>query len=183
MEVPLMTKTQIKELINSAVNSRKPCSVHLKYDAYYRYYFPLLVSDKLFLGAEEDDFILDGFHVRRFKDAIKAEIKSDKYLEIITAEGILDNLEIPDVDVTDWYSVFMSLSKMKKNVIVECEDEDPNKAGFAIGKILKVCKNKVYIKHFDADGVWENEPVEIPFSEITLVTFGSRYVETFSKYV
>ena len=38
-------------------------------------------------------------------------------------------------------------------------------------------------KHFDADGIWQDELLEIPFSQITTVVFGSRYVETLSKYV
>lgn len=178
-----MTKTQIKELIKSAVNSHKLCGVSLKFDNRNSCVIPLSFGEKLFLSAAEQDFLLDGFSIRRFRDATKAVLAGDMYQRIIESEGLLDNLKTPDVDVTDWNSVFTSLSKMNKNVIVESEDEDPEKSGFAIGKIFKVCKNKVYIKHFDADGVWENEPVEIPYSEITLVTFGSRYVETFSKYV
>ena len=178
-----MTKTQIKELIKSAVNPHKLCGTYSKYDANNRYYFPLLVSDKLFLGAKEEDFILDGYHIRRFRDIKRAEIQDGKYLEILNAEGVLDSLETPDVDVTDWCSVFMSLSTMNINVIVESEDEDPEKSGFAIGKIEKVCKNKVCLKHFDADGIWQEELVELPYSEITSVTFGSRYVDIFSKYI
>ena len=48
---------------------------------------------------------------------------------------------------------------------------------------MKVLKNKVLFRHFDADGIWQDEPYEILFSQITTVTFGSRYVEVFSKYV
>lgn len=35
----------------------------------------------------------------------------------------------------------------------------------------------------DADGVWIDELFEMPFSQITSITFGSRYVEVFSKYL
>ena len=37
--------------------------------------------------------------------------------------------------------------------------------------------------HFDADGIWENEPYCIPYTEVTSVTFRSRYVDTFSKNI
>ena len=178
-----MTKKEIKKLIESAVSSRKLCGVTLKFDNRNSYVIPLSFGEKMFLSAVEEDFLLDGYSIRRFRDVTKAVLAGDMYQRIIKSEGLLDNLKAPDVDMTDWNSVFTSLSKINKNVIVESEDEDWEKSGFAIGKILKVCKNKVYLKHFDADGIWENKPVEIPFSEITSVTFGSRYVETFSKYV
>ncbi len=178
-----MRKCDIKELIKKAINPRKICRVYMKYDAYYRYCFPVLVSDKLFLGANEDDFILDGFTIRRFKDVVKAEIKDDKCLEIAIAEGIADKIDVPDINLSDWYNVFVSLQTMNKNIIVQKESIDDEEWLFAIGRINKVTKTKVYFQHFDADGIWEDEPWEIPFTEITSVSFGTRYVETFSKYV
>ena len=87
------------------------------------------------------------------------------------------------MDLSDWYSVFLSLQKMGKNIIVEKESLDDDEWEFAIGRIEKVLKNKVLFRHFDADGIWQDEPYEILFSQITTVTFGSRYVEVFSKYV
>ncbi len=178
-----MKKSEIKALIASAVEPRELCRVFFNYDYSYTYYFPLIVSDKLFLGANEDDFILDGFSIRRFRDVKRAELKDDKCIEIIKAEGILDGLQIPDVDVTDWYSVFMSLARLNLNIIIEKESLDDDEWEFAIGRIEKVLKSKVIFKHFDADGVWQDDFCEIPYSEITSVTFGSRYVNIFSKYV
>ena len=63
------------------------------------------------------------------------------------------------------------------------ESIDDEECIFAIGRISKVTKTKVYFQHFDADGIWEEELWEIPFTEITSVSFGTRYVETFSKYI
>ena len=178
-----MRKCDIKELMKKAINPRKMCRVFMKYDAYYRYCFPVLVSDKFFLGANEDDFILDGYTISRFRDVEKVEIKDDKCLEIIIAEGVIDKIVVPDLNLTDWYSVFVSLQSMNKNIIVEKEDQDDDECIFAIGRIDRVTKTKVYFKHFDANGIWEEELWEIPFTEITSVSFGTRYVETFSKYV
>jgi len=178
-----MTKTQIKEMMKQSIEPHKICRVFLAYDVNYRYYFPLIVGERLFLGAEEDDFILDGYSMRRFKDVVKSEIKDDKCLEIDTAEGLLEHLIIPDIDVTDWATSLTSLQAIGKNIIIENESLDENEAKFAIGKVVKVLKNKVLFKAFDADGVWEDELWEIPFSKITSITFGSRYVEVFSKYL
>ena len=178
-----MKKSEIKALVASALEQKNLCRIFFKYDINYRYYFPLITSDKLFLGANEDDFILDGFSIRRFCDVKKAEIRNDKCLEIIRSEGILDNLQIPQINITDWHSAFMSLSKLDFNIIIEKESIIDDACEFAIGKIERVLKTKVIFKHFDADGIWQDEFYEIPFSQITSVTFSSRYVDVFSKYV
>lgn len=73
-------------------------------------------SDKLFLCANEDDFIIDGFSVRRFRDIKKIEIKEDKCVEIIESEGVLDNITVPEIDIIDWYNTFLSLSKLDINM-------------------------------------------------------------------
>ena len=178
-----MKKSEMKEVVRSAIAPKNLCRMFFKYDVNYRYYFPIQVSNKLFLGAEEDDFILDGFSIRRFCDLTKVQIKDDKCIEIIRNEGILNNLSAPEVDLTDWHSVFLSLQRIGKNIIVEKESLDETEWEFAIGHIEKVLKNKVLFRHFDADGIWQDSPHEISFSQITSVTFGSRYVEIFSKYV
>ena len=102
--------------------------------------------------TEEDDFIIDGFAIRRFCDLTKVQIKEDKCIEIIKNEGILNNLSAPDIDLTDWHSVFLSLQRIGKNIIVEKESLDDDECEFAIGNIEKVLKNKILFKHFDADG-------------------------------
>lgn len=178
-----MTKAQIKELIKRAIEPHKICRVFLKYDVNYRYYFPLIVGERLFLGAEEDDFILDGYSIRRFKDVVKCEIKDDKCLEIDFAEGLLEHLVTPDVDITNWETSLSSLQKIGKNIIIEKERLDRDENEFAIGKVIKVLKSKVLFRDFDADGIWDDELLEIPFSLITSITFCSRYVEVFSKYL
>ena len=178
-----MKKDEIKERIRSAIEGRDLCRVYFKYDPAYFYYFPLKMGEKLFLGAEEDDFILDGFSVRRFCDVKKAEVKDDKCIEILRSEGVLENVTVPPIDLTDWQSVFLSLREMNRNIIVEHESLDADECEFAIGRIEKVMKTKVLFKHFDADGIWQEGLYEIPFSQITSVTFDSRYVNIFSKYV
>lgn len=178
-----MKKSEMKKLVFDAIEPKNLCRMFFKYDDNYFYYFPFKVSDKLFLGAEEDDFIIDGFAIRRFCDLIKVQIKNDKCIEIIKNEGLLNNISAPDIDLTDWYSAFLSLQRLGKNIIIEKESLDIDESEFAIGCIEKVLKNKVLFRHFDADGVWLDHLIEIPFSQITTVIFGSRYVETFSKYV
>ena len=80
-------------------------------------------------------------------------------------------------------SAASTLAEMGFNIIVERESLIDDECEFAIGKIDKVLKTKVLFKHFDADGIWQDDCYEIPYSQITSVTFASRYVDVFSKYV
>ena len=87
----IMKKVEIKELLSAAVTSKEMCKILFKYNYHYSYHFPLIISDELFLSANEDDFIIDGFSVRRFCDIKDVVIKDDKCVEIIKNEGVLDN--------------------------------------------------------------------------------------------
>ncbi len=178
-----MKRAEIKELVAACAQERKLCRVFLSYDAEYSYYFPLIFNDRLFLGAEEDDFLLDGYAIRRFRDVTKAEIKDDLCTNILKREGVVDSIVLPDVDMTSWETIFTSLKGREKNVIVEMEGPNRAEWAFVIGRIEKVYKKLVYIRHFDADGSWQTSPIKIPYTQITSVIFASRYVDTFSKYL
>jgi len=58
-----------------------------------------------------------------------------------------------------------------------------SKGEFVIGRIENIYKKFAYVHHFDADGIWQEAPYRIPYSEITNITFKNRYVTVFSKYV
>ena len=53
-----MRKSEIKELFRRSIKQKPLLRLFLKYDAYYTYWFPFGASDKLFLAAKEDDFII-----------------------------------------------------------------------------------------------------------------------------
>lgn len=112
-----MTKQEIKVIVSNCITPRIICRIFFKYDKNYWYYFPLKANDKLFLGVAEDDFILNGYTIRRFRDITKAEIKNDICLDINIKEGIVDRIIVPDVDITSWETIFISLQKIGKNII------------------------------------------------------------------
>ena len=76
-----------------------------------------------------------------------------------------------------------SLKEKNINIIIENEKAKENEDSFIIGRIIKATKTKVVMQHFDADGIWEEEFYEVPYTKITSISFGTRYVETFSKYL
>lgn len=178
-----MTKKTVRALMNEAASHSKVANVHMMYNENYYNLIPLRASNRLFLAINEDDFIFDGFRISRFRDVSALQIKNDKCDEIIQCEGLFDSLQIPKINLENWETVFDSLTAMEQNIIVECETAEGNNDTFTIGKIARVYKRCLYMYHFDADGIWAGEPCRIPYSEVTSVTFGSRYIDIFTKYI
>lgn len=179
-----MKKSEMRELITANIGQNRLFRYKRRKCAHY-YHFSVLLSmgKDLILGLNEDDFIFDGYSIVRFRDINEIELKGDFYEEILKREGLFEHIEIPVVRLDSWKTVFEDLYKMGKNIIIENESINDDEAEFAIGKIVHVYNNSIHFKHFDADGIWEENPLIIPYSKITKVTFGSRYVELFSKYV
>ena len=178
-----MKKEEIKALIEQAARDSKVANVFMKYSENYYNLIPVAISDRLFLAINEDDFIFDGFRISRLRDVEKVRIKDDLCDRIIQGEGLFLTVSIPKIDLSDWKSVFESLQAIGRNVIVEYETADGVNDNFTIGKIERIYQSCLYIRHFDADGVWQSEPYRIPYTEVTSVTFDSRYVNIFSKYL
>ena len=178
-----MSKVEMRETLATCAARRQVCNAYFKYEYHCWNLIPLTVGEKLFLSAEEDDFILDGFTVRRFRDLTDVKAKDDMCGEILRQEGIIDALTIPAVSTASWESVFSDLQRLGENVIVESESRSDDESGFVIGRIEKVCRRSVFVRHFDADGIWQESSISIAYVDITSVTFDSRYVRVFSKYL
>lgn len=176
------TMKQIRTILEGAMEPRRMVKVTFHYSDIDRYFFPLAVGRDLFLCAEEDDFLLDGFTIRRIRDVEALEFRDGLYTEIMAAEGWLDQLAVPDVEISDWKRVFNSLQKLGRNIIVEEEHLDDD-SQFVIGSIAAVEADHVLLLPFDADGIWEQEPWKIPYADITSVSFDTRYINVFSKYL
>ena len=180
--VTKMKKSEKLNCLHDATGTYDLCRCYFSYDENYWYFYILGCSDKLMLGIEEDDFILDGFQIRKISDLKKIEIKDDVCVKINEKNGLLRNVEKPDVDLSSWEAAFESLKSFGRFVIVKNEKFESGEAFFCIGTIQKTGKSSVVIAPFDADGNWLDD-VEIPYSKITSVTFGDRYSKTWQKYI
>ena len=174
-----MKKQEKLDLIRSAIAEKRLCRFDFTYDENYFYYYPLAVTEKFMLGQEEDDFILDGWSIRKISQIKKVEYRADACDEINRLLGRKEQIERPDVDMTGWRSIFESLKAMDRFVIVENELEGQ----FAIGVIQAVLKSQIYFRRFDADGVWEEEELVIPYSKTTSVSWGTRYADIWERYL
>ena len=174
-----MKKQEKIDLIKKGIDEKLICRCHFTYDENYYYYYPNAVNDKFILGQEEDDFILDGYSIRKISHLKKVQIKDDKCGEINKMLGVTEQICNPGIDISSWKSIFEDLSKLDVYLIIENEIDGE----FAIGKIEKVLKNKLYFQPFDADGVWDEDGLEIPYSKITSATWGDRYSKYWQMYL
>ena len=65
------------DIIQSAIETPKLCRCYFTYDENYYYYYPNAVNEKFLLGQEENDFLLDGYCIRKISQLKKVEIKND----------------------------------------------------------------------------------------------------------
>lgn len=141
------------------------------------------MSDKFIFGIEENDFILDGFQIRKISNIKKVELKDDLYVKINEKHEILKGVIKPDIDLTSWKTIFNSLIEMNKFIIIKNEDLEEEELDFAIGKVISVNSNSISFKEFDSNGVWDDNLLTIPFKWITSVTFNDRYSKTWEDYL
>jgi len=179
----IMTKRRIKEILEEAITNSNITNAYMVYSGYYYNIIPLKASNSLFMAINEDDFVFDGFCISRFRDVEKLRIKNDKCDEIIKSEGLLKNLSIPKINLECWETVFEDLKIIDENIIVQYETVEGKDDQFTIGRIKRVYKSCIYMYHFDSDGKWESELYRIPYNHVTSVTFNSRYIRIFSKYI
>ncbi len=172
------TLAELRENLRALIKPRTMCGIEYEYTDSLHYGFPLAVGDQLFLMAIDDDFLLNGFTVRRLRDIYELADRKGIYQNIAEKIGLTE-FDSPVVDISGWKGVFTSLQKLGKHIIVEREYEPDF---FRLGVIEDVAEDHVVLRHYDADGIWQ-EPAAIAYREITSVTFDDRYADTFSKYV
>ena len=140
-----MKKEKKISLLKECADSKKIARVYSNYDSNYYYFYPNEVSDKYLLAQEENDFQLDGFHIRKISQITKVEIKDDLCSEINVWNGVVNQIHNPNIDISSWHSIFTALQNMNRFIIIEDEINEQ----FAIGRIVKVCKHHLVFDHFD----------------------------------
>lgn len=178
-----MKKFEITAVLEEACKQTLLCRMFLKGDPNCYNCFPLALGEELFLYMDEQDFRLDGFVVRRLKDLVEISSKQDIVNEILESEGVTSEIRRPDIDLSSWSGVLRYLSANKCNAIFESENRNSGQIDFAIGRLEKTDERYLYVRCFDASGQWEEKPTKIAFSELVSISFGTRYVEVFSRYL
>ncbi len=174
-----MKKADKIAVLQKGIDETLICRCFFAYTPDYWYYYPLAVSDKLMLGVKELDFMLDGYGVRKLSQLQKVEVKDDVCDAINKMFGVTDGIVSPHVNIGGWKELLESLKDYDGYITIHNDLEDE----LSIGIVERVGKSSVQFRRFDADGIWDEEPVEIRFSEITAVEWGDRYATYWKRYM
>ena len=177
-----MNKSEKICILHNSLGTYNLCRCCFSYDENYWYFYILNYSEKLLLGIEEDDFILDGFQIRKISDLKKIEVNDDICAKINEDNKLLENIKKTEINLSSWKAVFESLKTLNILIIVENENSDKDDRFFYVGYVRKIKKSSIIFSAIDADGAWYDN-IEITYSKITSVTFGDRYSTTWQKYL
>lgn len=176
-----MKRKKIMARLRQAIDERQICMLFMKGRAYYVNCWPLVVSDELVICAHDSDFLLNGYGVYAIRDVDRVVIKQDKCTEYSRLEGIVDQLVVPEVDCSSWRALLESLPA-DQLIGVDRVNAPSDEADFAVGRIVKAGKKRLYMMCVDSEAVWQDHVWRIRYSDITDVTFGDRYLTVFGKY-
>ena len=174
------SKSELLHVLRQAQGERFLCKCGFSYDESYEFSYVLGYSDRLIFLAREDDFLLDGFEIRKLSDLRLME-RDESLSDLICREcGLPDQLPSLSIDLSSWETVFRGLQQSGRMIIVE--NNFPDKDFFHMGYVTDVTQAYIAFRSVDADGVW-TEHVMIAYDTITSVTFGDRYSSAWQKYL
>jgi len=140
-------------------------------------------SSNFLLIISTHDFAFVGYEIIPLDTISKWRCNKDDrfYDKVITAEGIKGSVgPTPDIDLSNWKTIFRALKKAGVPVIVL--SEEPHLDYFNIGTIHRVTDTYVSIFYITPAGRVESEATKAKFDHITKVSFGDRYSTLISKH-
>lgn len=144
---------------------------------------PVSVEDELTILQKENNFTLDGYAALRTGDVTETEQMDDSPFcrRVLEGEKVYDAVHAPGFDCRSWSPLLNGIRKNYEGwATIQCESgEEPV---YYVGKISSIEGRYVSIRCVDADGTWHPDEVSLPLDDLTLVTFGDRYLNVFRKY-
>lgn len=145
------------------------------------------LSEKLVYVHLFHDFFPDGYHILRVEDIEELERSESEqnWDRMLAGESLLDGLRSPpEIELTSMPDAIRSIAERYPQMIIECEaaDEDTEGTDFYLGTLIRATEEVIEFEHYDALGVWAEQPATIWANEITRVQFDTPYANTFAKY-
>ena len=145
---------------------------------------PVAVENELVVLQRQSNFLMDGYCALRTGDITEAEQMDDvPFLRrAMAAEKLYDAVKAPGFPCRDRKELLEGImAKYAGWAAVECEG-NPEESLYFLGRIIKVDSRYLTMKRVDALGNWLADPLVLPLDDVTLVSFGDRYLEIFRKY-
>ena len=146
--------------------------------------FVVAESSELLLLRSCLNFRLDGFVAVRVED-IASIVPSPTFTRIALSENPRDEASrMPEICIDTMRTLLRELCLRRCNVEIECENcDDSDEAGFHIGRIVGLRRDRLWFNFFSSEGAWFDSPYDIPYSSVTRVEFGSDYIDTFARHI
>ena len=152
-----------KELLDKIIRKSDICKFECIFDDISG--VPVKYNEKYIMVNIYEDFQFDGF-------------------------CIFDITEIENICYDETYEFINHICKEEKiyppkveNIIVECGGYDDEDYSFSIGKVEKVTEEYIEIKYFDYMAKWDEDELDrVYYDDISVVSFGKRYIKYMSKY-
>ena len=147
--------------------------------------FPICLSEEFVLTTVIVDFHDEGYAIVRTKDIVDAySYEIDSFNEqICISEGLQDKIQQEHVkEIDSLKQILLQLKKYDGFICIQCEQQ-LERCSFYMGKIIAIEDNNVSIKDIGMDGVWDGEIHDIPYEDITQISYGDNYSKMYYKYV
>lgn len=147
--------------------------------------FPICLSEKFILTTVIVDFHDEGYAILRTKDVVDAySNESDSFYEqICISEGLRDNVQQEYIkEINSLKHILLQLKNYDGFICIQCEQQ-LERCSFYMGEIITIEDDSVSFKDIGMDGIWDDEIHNIPYEEITQITYGDNYSKMYYKYV
>ena len=102
--------------------------------------------------------------------------------KVMAGEKLYDAVKAPGFACRGWQELLDGIMAQYGGwAAVECEG-NPEESLYFLGRLMKVDSRYLTMKRVDALGNWLSDPLVLPLDDVTLVSFGDRYLEIFRKY-
>lgn len=181
-----MTRDQ-KEIIQYHIDNKLMMSIDRYFDGETTSTvgFPIFLSDKFVLTTIITDFRDEGYAILRTKDIMDAYSNESVAFneQICISEGLQDKIYQDHVkEIDSLKQIFLQLNNYDGFICVQCEQQ-LERCSFYMGRIVDVEDDTVRFKDIGMDGVWDDEVHDIPYEDITQISYGDNYSKMYYKYV
>jgi len=176
-----VTFDEKRDTVNRAIEDGNFCSVMDLYETQIRYLLPLKSSDEFYLSLQEDDMSLDGYLLERFSSIDRVIVSRDNVLRFAEEDGVLDNLKIPDVDITTPANFFAWLVAEGTPIYLECAEPGSRKTDFMLGRVEDCNPYSLSIRGFSLDCLWDKRAMTVNYDSVLRVCFGTKALLNFGK--
>ena len=177
-----MKKKKIRKRLEKAIKGKQLCKIFTEYDSEAFHFLPIKLSDTLIYLVKDGDADSNGYSIRSLDIIDKVKVE-DTVIKSVFSKNQEGKQSVPELDISDWPSLFRCLGDCGKVIIVESEKLAKKEGRYAIGRIEKVGRKQVTIRYYGPDSVWENKRWKIPYEDVTWVTTDSRYTDVLTRYV